>query len=69
MELRDGQHIGVETKEFGKKAPPSLRIALVLGMYSREPSSTSWSSVKIRIILGFLGVGCADDAPPFRDPE
>lgn len=69
MELRDGQHMGVETNELGKNAPPSFRMARVFGIKSSEPSSTSWSSVTIRIMLGFLGlVGGEAGDPGFREP-
>jgi hypothetical protein len=70
IELLDGQHMGVDTKEFGKNAPPSLRMARVLGMYSSEPSSTSWSSVTIKMILGFLPFAVdVVDGPDFLEPE
>lgn len=52
MEDRDGQHIGVVTKALVKLVPPSSIILRVLFITCKEPSSTSWSSVIMRMMLG-----------------
>lgn len=49
----DGQHIGVVTYACLNSAPWSRIACRVLGMKLSDPSSTSWSSVKIKIMLGF----------------
>lgn len=52
-ELRAGQHIGVVVYAWRNSAPPSLKSRNVRGMKFKEPSSTSWSSVKIKMMFGF----------------
>lgn len=62
--LLDGQHIGVVTYACLNSAPPSRNNLSVLGMKLSEPNSTSWSSVKMRMMFGFRSLGRGNGINP-----